>query len=81
MFFLGVQGGLDGLGEFPSEDQDFESVEVGEGLSKGLLFDGLAFSGVGEQLRDLLESRLDCLDVGVLGELLEFVLGGLESLD
>jgi hypothetical protein len=78
---LSVELGSDGLGEFSSEDHDFESVEVSEVLSELLLFNHLSLSGFGEELGGLVEFGLESFDVRVLGESLQDVLGWLDSLD
>jgi hypothetical protein len=78
---LSVELGSDGLGEFSSEDHDFESVEVGEVLSELLLFNHLSLSAFGEEFGGLVEFGLESFDVRVLGESLQGVLGWLDSLD
>ncbi len=73
--------GFDGLGEFSSEDHDFESVEVSEVLSELLLFNHLSFSALREEFAGLVELGLESFDVRVFGESLQDVLGWLDSLD
>jgi hypothetical protein len=78
---LSVELGFDGLGEFSSEDHDFESVEVSEVLSELLLFNHLSFSALREEFAGLVELGLESFDVRVFGESLQDVLGWLDSLD
>ena len=78
---MSVELGSDGLGEFSPEDHDFEPVEVTEVFSQLLFPNGFSPSGLEEELRGLEEFWLESLDVAVIGESLEDVSGGLDSLD